>query len=221
MTLALLHTTVVPIAVFARLCAEHLPGIDIFHMVDESLLKNTIASGRLQPAVIRRVVRHIESAHEAGADAVLVTCSSIGAAAGAAQQLFEFPVFRIDTAMAAHAVRLGVSIGVLATLHTALQPTLDLLRETAAGAGRQVTLDAHLCEGAFEAVTRGDTDAHDRMVREGLQLLLARTEVVVLAQASMARVVAQLSESTHAKPILSSPELAILAVRQALADQSR
>ncbi|MBL8178581.1 MAG: hypothetical protein JNK48_28165 [Bryobacterales bacterium] len=221
MTLALLHTTPLPIAVFAELCAKHLAGTGIFHMVDESLLKNTIASGRLEPGVIRRVVRHIESAREGGADAVLVTCSSIGQAATVAQQMFDFPVIRVDTAMAEEAAGMGGRIGVLATLRTTLAPTVELLRETALRAGREAMVEAHLCEGAFEAVSRGDGESHDRMVREGLLGLLGRCDVVVLAQASMARIVGQIEESARTKPILSSPELAVLAAKRALANQSR
>lgn len=189
-------------------------------MVDESLIKNTIKAGRLEPPVIRRVARHIESAHDAGADVVLVTCSSIGPAVTIAQQLFEFPVLRIDEAMAENAVRIAKRIGVLATLRTTLEPTLALIRHTAVAGGHKVDVDAQLCEGAFEAVVRGDTEAHDRMVREGLAALLQRVDVVVLAQASMVRVLSQLAPEMLSKPILSSPELAILRVK-AVMDQSR
>lgn len=189
-------------------------------MVDESLIKNTIKAGRLEPPVIRRVARHIESAHDAGADVVLVTCSSIGPAVTIAQQLFEFPVLRIDEAMAENAVRIAKRIGVLATLRTTLEPTLALIRHTAVAGGHTVEVDAQLCEGAFEAVVRGDTEAHDRMVREGLAALLQRVDVVVLAQASMVRVLSQLAPEMLTKPILSSPELAILRVK-AMMDQRR
>ena len=47
-------------------------------MVDESLIRNTIAAGPLTKSTVRRMVSMIGSAHEAGADAVMVTCSSIG-----------------------------------------------------------------------------------------------------------------------------------------------
>ena len=81
-TLALIHTTPVLIAGFTDLCKELLPGVSTFHIVDESLIKNTIQAGRLEKRTIRRLVNHVESAGEAGADAVLVTCSSIGCECG-------------------------------------------------------------------------------------------------------------------------------------------
>jgi len=47
-------------------------------MVDESLIRNTIAAGQLTKSTVRRMVSMISAAHEGGADAVMVTCSSIG-----------------------------------------------------------------------------------------------------------------------------------------------
>src|SRR5262249_5980506 len=71
-TLALIHTTPVVVAGFTDLCKELLPGVPVFHLVDESLIKNTIRAGKLEKKTIRRLVRHVESAAEAGAEAVLV-----------------------------------------------------------------------------------------------------------------------------------------------------
>ena len=58
----------------------------------------------------------VQSAHEAGADAVMVTCSSIGPGVEVARQLLDLPIFRIDEAMAESAVNVGTRIGVAATL---------------------------------------------------------------------------------------------------------
>jgi Asp/Glu/hydantoin racemase len=207
--LALIHTTPVLIAGFTDLCKELLPGVPIFHIVDESLIKNTIQAGRLEKRTIRRLVNQVESAAEAGADAVLVTCSSIGQAVPVARQLFDFPVFRIDEPMAEKAVRSGKRIGALATLRTTLDPTVKLLEETAGRQGRSCEIVSSLCEGAFEAVCEGDAPTHDRLVREKLLEMLQRVDVVVLAQASMARIIPQIPEGTKTVPILSSPRLAL------------
>ena len=149
-TLALLHTGHLLIPVFAELGREFLPGMNVVHMLDESLLKNTIAAGRLEKVTLRRVVNLVGLAREAGADAVLVTCSSIGPAVEVARQLFDFPVLRVDEAMAAEACRRGMRIGVLATLRSTLEPTVDLLRDTAAKMGRGNEIVAGLCEGAYD-----------------------------------------------------------------------
>ncbi|MBV9354635.1 MAG: aspartate/glutamate racemase family protein [Chloroflexi bacterium] len=205
-TLALLHTVSGLVPTFGQLCQELLPEAEVFHMLDESLLKNTIRSGHLTPTTARRVVGHVASAEEAGADVVLVTCTSIGAAVEMARSLVGVPVVRVDEAMADEAVRRGRRIGVAATLRTTLEPTTDLLRRRAAAAGgetRQVV--PHLCQGAFEALGAGDSARHDAAVADGLRTLMAQVDVIVLAQASMARVAQALPASDQQVPILSSP----------------
>ena len=186
-------------------------------MVDESLIQDTVKAGSLRKATIRRLIEQIASAEKAGADAVLVTCSSIGPGVTLAQQLFDIPVLRIDDAMAEKAVRQAHRIGVLATLRTTLDPTTALLREKAAEAGRRVELVECLCEEAFPAVLAGDTATHDRMLRQALIEDLKGVDLIVLAQASMARVVDTLAAGVLQTPMLSSPELAVLSARQALA----
>jgi Asp/Glu/hydantoin racemase len=176
-----------------------------------------VRAGSLRKVTIRRLISQIASAEEAGANAVLVTCSSIGPGVTLAQELFEIPVLRIDDAMAEKAVRQARTIGVLATLRTTLDPTTALLREKAAQAGRTVELVECLCEGAFPAVLAGDTATHDRMLRQALMEDLKGVDLIVLAQASMARVVSTLTADGLQAPVLSSPELAVLSARQALA----
>ena len=184
--------------------------------MDESLIQDTIRAGTLRKLTMRRLVNQIASAEAAGADAVLVTCSSIGPGVKLAQQLFDFPVLRIDEAMAEAAVRQATRIGVLATLRTTLDPTTALLREKASDAGRSVELVECLCEEAFPAVLAGDTATHDRILRKALVEDLDAVDVIVLAQASMARVVATMAPGLLRTPILSSPELAVLRARQLL-----
>jgi hypothetical protein len=66
---------------------------------------------------------------------------------------------------------------------------------------------AHLCDGAFDALAGGDQGRHDELVRAGLAELAGDVDVVVLAQASMARIFAALPEEERLVPILSSPRL--------------
>src|SRR5581483_5300913 len=146
---------------FTKLCAEYLPDVTVFHMVDESLIKDTIRNGHVRPVTNRRLLGMLGSAQDAGADAILVTCSSIGEGVKIGQGLIDVPVLRVDEAMAEKAVAAGV----------------------------QVELVPSLCEGAFEAVLAGDTATHDRILTRALQEDMRGVDVVALAQASMARVV--------------------------------
>lgn len=204
---------------FSALCAQYMPETTIFHMVDESLIKDTIREGRLRRVTMRRLLSLINSAEDSGADAVLITCSSIGPGVALGQQLFDLPVIRIDAAMAETAVRTGTRIGVMATLRTTLEPTIALLQQKAADANKHIEIVSSLCDGAFDAVLSGDTATHDRILTHALLNDMRDVDVIVLAQASMARVVATLPPGSLAAPVLSSPELAVKQARDVLASK--
>ncbi|HAK77583.1 MAG TPA: Asp/Glu/hydantoin racemase, partial [Runella sp.] len=135
--------------------------------------------------------------------------SSIGAAVEAAADLTQVPVLRVDQPMADQAVATGSRIGVIATLPTTLAPTSDLVQRRAAVVGKDIQLKAVLCEGAFQALMGGNPALHDTMVAKALKELSTQVDVIVLAQASMARVVDTLSEAEKIVPILASPPIAM------------
>jgi Asp/Glu/hydantoin racemase len=212
--LAFIHTSHVLIPLFSGLAAKLMPEIEVFHLTDESLIRNTISAQRLTKTTVRRMANMIESAHDAGAAAVMVTCSSIGPGVTVARMLFDFPVLRVDEPMAQAAVGMGKRIGVAATLRTTLDPTIELIRQTAEGGKRDIEITPSLAEGAFEAVLAGNTEKHDSLLTQALSDLRRKVDVVVLAQASMARVIPQLE--SEGAPILSSPELAVRSAREVL-----
>lgn len=210
-TLGLIHTSATLVPVFQALTDRYLADkkLKIFNISDDSLIKNTIERGMLTPDTSRRVINYVASAEEAGADYILVTCSSIGPAVEMAARLTKIPVLRVDQPMADHAVQMGKRIGVVATLPTTLEPTSDLVRRRAVVAGKEIELTARLCEGAFDALMGGKPEVHDEMVAAALKDLAHQVDVILLAQASMARVVNHLAEEDKKVPIISSPELAV------------
>jgi Asp/Glu/hydantoin racemase len=207
--LGLVHTSATLVPVFAELLQPFGSKVSAFNIVDDSLIKDVIRDGELTPGIGRRVVDQIGLAERAGAEAILVTCSSIGPAVELAARLCGVPVLRVDLAMADRAVEAGGRIGVLATLATTLAPTVDLVERRAAQAGRRVAVTAHVCPGAFDALMAGDAATHDAAVLAGLRQLLDDSDVVLLAQASMARVAACLSPDETTVPVLASPPLAV------------
>lgn len=207
--LGLIHTSATLVPVFKELCDEFLPNVKVFNIVDDSLIKDVIEQGKLSPQVARRVVDYVGSAEEAGADQILVTCSSIGAAVETAASITGVPVLRVDQPMADLAIKTGTKIGVVATLPTTLEPTSDLVRRRAKVLNKDIRLTSKLCKGAFEALMGGDPETHDEKVAEALKELSAEVDVILLAQASMARVVDKLEEKDKKIPIIASPPEAI------------
>ena len=214
--LALIHTVTGLVPVFEALVKEHLPGWKPFNIVDESLLRHTIRDGELSSARWRRVAGHIFSAIDAGAGAILVTCSSIGPAVDAARPFCPVPLLRVDEGMADKATDTANRIGVIATLSTTLNPTRDLIRDFANRKGRNPEIVARVCEGAFDRLMAGDRDGHDILVLSGIQQLAGETDVIVLAQASMANALKREGAVIPKVPVLSSPELGVLRLRSQL-----
>jgi len=208
--IAYLHTVSSLVGLFNDLSKELLPsGTEVFHIADEMLLKTVMAQGGLSPFIYQRVADDVIAAERAGATVVQCTCSSISPCVEAVRPLVAIPVLKIDDPMVDKAISIGKRIGVAATAPTTLKPTTELVQAKAASRSLQVTVDSVLCEGAFAALSSGDTATHDRLVIATLRQLMARNDVIILAQASMARVADTIPAYEQKVPILSSPRLAI------------
>jgi Asp/Glu/hydantoin racemase len=207
---AFIHTSPSVIPTFKSLADELIgPRAKVFNMVDESLLCDIIGHGCCPPATARRLVGHVLAAEQAGADIILVTCSSMGRAVEASRTLVASKVLRVDEPMAEKAVTTGSRVGVIATLPSTLEPTAALIQAKAAAAKKQIELTTRVVDGAFDAVISGNGAKHDELVSAALRDMARNVDVVVLAQASMARVVDTLRPEDKPVPILSSPRAAI------------
>jgi len=208
-TLALIHTVAGVVPTFGSLCDELMPGVKRFNIADEGLLRLVLNAGGLSPAIFRRLGEDATCAAEVGADAILVTCSSISPCVDVVAKMVSIPVLKIDEPMADKAVTLGKRIGVLATAVTTLKPTSQLIAERSALAGKQTTVLPVLAEGAYEFLMSGDLPRHDQIIVDYLRRLMQSSDVVVLAQASMARAADALPEAERSVPILSSPRMGV------------
>jgi Asp/Glu/hydantoin racemase len=215
--ICLIHTAPLMVQVFTPLCRERLADVKVMQMINESMIKDTIEAGRVRESTIEALHTFTEASFKLGTELVMVTCSSIGPAVDLIQRRFQKPVLRVDEPMAEAAVARGTRIGVAATLRTTLEPTSALLLRKAQEAGKAVELIECLCEGAFDAVIAGDTDRHDALVSKAMIEKLADVDVIVLAQASMARVAERLPPGAIRAPVLSSPELAMDYLKERLA----
>jgi Asp/Glu/hydantoin racemase len=206
--LALVHTGLGVVEGIVAIVKELSPETEIINIVDDTIVKAIAANDNVvPPAIFRRMTTYFVNAEEAGANAALLTCSSISESVDVSRPFVKIPLFKIDEPMADKAVGMADQIGVVATLRTTLEPTKRLILARAEKLGKQVTLRERLCKGAFEAWQRGDGPMHDRTVKDTITELLVECPVVVLAQASMARVVQSLGPAQDR--VLTSMRLGI------------
>jgi Asp/Glu/hydantoin racemase len=217
--LAIIHTTSATVDSMKALAAEMLPGIELVNFVDDSILPQLGRNGGNLAEVEERLVHYARFAEQVRADVILEACSSVGEVVAKMQSAVSIPIVRIDDAMAEEAIQRGRQLGVAATLATTLQPTTRLLKSKAEAAGKQVEVTPLLIEGAYQKLMAGDRDGHDNLLVEKLQELARNADVVVLAQASMARVLPRLAAADQDK-ILTSPRLAMERVKNIVASLS-
>jgi Asp/Glu/hydantoin racemase len=214
--LVFVHTVSPLLGVFHKLGAELLPGVELKHILDEPMVERVRRRGKLAPEDGLRLQSHVAVAEEIGADVVLVTCSTISPCVDDVRPHARIPVLKIDEAMIAEAVASGERLGVVATSATTLEPTRQLLQAEADRSGKRTQVELVLVDGALPALLNGDGATHDRMVKQAVLELARRVDVVLLAQASTARVLDVISEAERPVPILSSPHLALHRVRELL-----
>lgn len=206
--LAILHTAPFLVDVFKRLLAERYPGLESFHMVDESLIQDARRFGGMAPSIVRRIMVHCTQAVDAGAEVILFTCSSTSPAVDTVRDVMDVPIIKIDDAMASRAVSIGSRIGLVCTSTTTVEPSEMILHAHAAAQGTAITITRVVDNDAYFALRNGDKAGHDAAVAKAAAGIAAGVDVIVLAQASLAHLASGLAENLN-MPVLASPEICV------------
>jgi aspartate/glutamate racemase len=214
MRVACVHTGAGVISVVTPLFRELVPEAELVNFLDDAVVKDAVAAGKVDARLTRRMCNMFLCAELSGAEAIFLTCSTVGETKDVGSRLVGIPILRIDEPMAEKAVGLGARIAVVATVASTVAPSSNLVSRKAAEAGKSVNVKAHLCEGAFDALGRGDVKLHDEMVVEAVRRLARESDVIVLAQASMLRVQPTLADLPV--PVLASPRLGVERMRDLL-----
>jgi hypothetical protein len=181
MPIACLHTAESNIAVFET--AARALGARLTHLVRADLLREAEAAGGLNEDIAARTAGLLKGLAGA-ADAVLLTCSTLGPAAAEATGA-RVPVLRVDGALATEALAAGGRVVVLCAAQTTLEPTRKLFE--AAAHARTAELAISLVPDAWEAFKGGNIERYHALVAAAADAAFrAGADVVALAQASMA-----------------------------------
>ncbi|MCW5722918.1 MAG: Asp/Glu racemase [Devosia sp.] len=200
MRIACLHTAASNVAVLEAAAAA-IGGADLVlhHAIRDDLLRDVEAAGGLNADVSARGRAIIERLL-AENDAVLVTCSSIGALADGRR------VIRIDQALAEEAVLRGRAVVALCASPTTVGPTTALFSSVASGTG--VAIDVELIEGAWALFRSGETGGYFQAIASAAAAALAKgADMVALAQVSMSGAVDLLPQGQDR--VLAPPQVAL------------
>lgn len=211
--IGIIHTTPATVSSLSALVGELIDGAEVVNILDDSILDDMREQRGVQ-FVRERWLTYARILEQMHVDAVLSACSTVGEFAEEADRLLQVPVYRIDEAMCEQAVKTGENVSVFATLQSTLRPTVDLIRRKAEQFGRQIQVNTVLVDGAYQELMSGSRQEHDRRIREAVEACLDISDVIVLAQASMA---AAIGDGTPGgEKILTSPRLGICRLREEL-----
>ena len=208
MRIACLHTAASNIGIFEQAAKRlALPAGQLHHVVHGSLLEEAEKQGGITQAITSQTLRIITGLLD-DADAVLVTCSTLGTIADAAQSSFSKPVLRTDRALAEQALESGPSVTVLCTAPTTLQPTTDLFHQVFADTS--IKPDIRLIDKAWDVFRSGDSATYNRIIADAAEIAYQQgTQLVVLAQTSMTGASELIN---HERKVLDAPTAALLRI---------
>lgn len=205
--IAIIHTSPATVQSLTSLIKEVIGEIKVVNLLDDSILNDLINNNQIE-FVEQRWLQYVNIAASMGVDAILSACSSVGNYAEKANAILDIPVYRIDVAMAEKAVSMGQSISVIATLPSTLEPTVKLVESKAKELNKECIIHTVLVKDAYDELMMGNREVHDQKIQKAVQKYYHISDVLVLAQASMATAVEQL-EGIDKKKVLTSPKLGV------------
>lgn len=211
-TLVLIHTVQPLISVFNELCRQILSDVRVLHILDEPLLMRVKKEKDFSSETLKTLQGHADSSVQAGADVILCTCSTLSP--GLNRITSSVPLLKIDEEMIKEAVSSACVIGVIATSQSTIYPTVSSLEFESARRGISLMIKSVFVENALPALIDGDNETHDELVINAIEKLFYEVDAIVLAQASIARVLQKLPLEKLTKPILSSPVSALKKIKK-------
>ena len=215
MLLKCLHSAASNVAIFDA-AARHLGLQDgtLEHMVRPELLFAAEAAGSLTPRVADDTAA-ILSGLTANADAVLLTCSTLGPVADTSARASPVPILRVDRALAEEAAATGGTVVALCAVETTLEATGRVFEEEATKTDAMVCV--RLVPGAWALFRAGDLTGYLAAIASAAEAAYADgANVVALAQSSMAGAAALVRNGPRP---LTSPAAGLAAAMARLASR--
>ncbi|ODP31585.1 arylsulfatase [Pandoraea sp. ISTKB] len=150
-------------------------------------LREAVQRAGTMPAEVKAEASHRLLALAAEADAVILTCATLGAAVDSLEHP-PVPIVRADVALAVEANRVGGKIVVLCAVESTIEPNRQLFKQYASD--RTTSIDVVLVERAWALFSSGNADeareCHARIAAAANDAFDAGADVVAYAHPWMA-----------------------------------
>jgi len=198
MKIALLSATKVSLEPIEQAFREVTTEVELFHLLDSSLLPMLKVEKKITPKIIQRFVKLIDLAVSADARAVLFTCSAFNNLADMLQPLYNIRLFRSDEAMLNQAIDYE-KVGLVSTVAETPVALKSYMRKKTPS----IQIESVVDDGVLDLLNTGLKEEHDERVRKMIDQLKGKVDVIILSQYSIAHVKEQTSLDV---PILTAPD---------------
>lgn len=174
---------------------SRIPDLTVSFITDDTLLADTRRNNGPTASVYGRMTLYARAAELKGADVILNSCTSVGTVADNFAKTVSIPVVRIDGPMCEEAIGLGSKFALLSTVNTSAYPIRDKLIELGSAEGKTVSCELYQEQSAWDALTAGKPEEHNRLLLEKIALLdTMGYDAIVMTQVSMRALLPALPE---------------------------
>ena len=205
--LFVIHATRISVAPAEASFDKHWPLARICNLLDDSLASDRQADGEITPSMLRRFEMIAAYCAEAGADAILFTCSAFGSAIEHVKRLHDIPILTPNEALFDSVLELGGPLALMTTFGPSIPALRDELSAMSATRGQSLQPDAVVVDGALDALLAGDQALHDRLIADKA-VALRGYSAIMFGQFSRAGA-AELAQPRTQIPILTTPDCAV------------
>jgi len=216
-TLGIIHAVNLTIRAMQPFIEKYVPHVEVMHLCDDTIQRDNIRAGVgvIPKNNYFKFAQYAHNLQEAGADMILLACSTFNYSAELARPMIDIPIMQIDRPMMEEAVQQGPRVGLLATLATTVPSSERLLRIVAAEQSKPIEITTVLRAEAFQAIQKGDVETHNRMLLEEIDKLSGKVDSIVMAQLSMSALAPLLGHTRV--PVYNSGTTGFRRIRQMLA----
>lgn len=187
--------------------------VEIVPFYEENLLNEIIENGGMTPEFSRRAFDIYERAAKTRPDAILIECTTIGEVSRLAKPLYELmgiPLISLDQPASDYVVSLGKKIGMICNLQTTLEPSKQMLMNSARAQGKEI----EVIVGYEKAFGMGEKQIRESIF-ESCRKIAPKVDAIFLAQPSMTRW-ADMIQQEISVPVIPTLPLAAKEIRRVL-----
>lgn len=212
--IGLIHAVPIAMPPVEAAFRELWPEAIRMNLLDDALPSDLERAGGLNGQIDGRIRRLAEYSIDAGADAVLFTCSAFGAAIEKAATGARVPVLKPNEAMFERVFRHGKKIGMLATFQPSVASMETEFYAAARKKGVDATIETLTLPAARKAANAGDYALHNRLLVEAAAHF-RDFDALMLAHFSMAPALAEIQAALPI-PVLAAPQSAVAQLKTIL-----